>query len=94
MKLSEKFCVDDSFAEYVQNVYLNEPKGEQRQELKMAFFAGAMQLRMWCDEIAMLHPKMCGSVLNRIDEELTDFMQATMQVEPTAPSPASETKTP
>jgi hypothetical protein len=87
MKLAEKFCVEDSFAEYVQNVYLEEPKGDQREELKMAFYAGAMQLRMWCDEIAQLHPKMCGSVLNRIDEELTNYMQSTMQVEPTKAPP-------
>lgn len=100
MKLSEKFCVEDAFAEYVKTVYLNEPTGGQRAELKMAFYAGATQLRMWCDELASLHPKMCGAVLNKIDEELTDYMQETMKYEvnpdfeKNGGAPTSETKTP
>lgn len=89
MKLSEKFCVEDAFGEYLKSVYLNPPTGEQRDEIQMAFYAGAVQLRMWCDELARLHPKMCLGVLNRLDDELTDYMRYTMEPAPKPEAPAN-----
>lgn len=79
MKEIDPFSVQDAFDEYVQNVYREPVSGEAREELRMAFFAGCTQMRMWAEEIAAMHPAMVGHTLNKIDDELTDFMQETMK---------------
>jgi len=79
MKEVDPFSVEDAFDEYVGSVYREPVIGESRDELKMAFFAGCTQMRMWVEEFGELHPHMVKSTLNKIDDELTDFMQETMK---------------
>jgi len=81
MKEVEPFSVEDAFDEYVGTVYREPVIGECRDELKMSFFAGATQLRMWIEEFGNMPPAMVKAYLNKIDDELTDFMQETMKYE-------------
>ena len=81
MKEIDPFSVEDAFEEYISSVYREPLIGDGRDEVKLAFFAGCTQMRMWVEEFATFHPNMVKPTLNKIDDELTDFMQETMKYE-------------